>query len=295
MQEFIEKYGHKTRFKPETPEMGVKVDWGSYKGHIRFFENFYSHHLNNNRNIWVYLPPSYDTWTMKNYPVLYLQDGQNVFAGETAFGGVEWGVDDTVESLLRQGKIKEIIMVAVSNTTDRESEYTHVPDPEYGGGNLPTYAKFLIEELKPFIDSNFRTKMGPEHTGIMGSSLGGLSAFWLGWTFPEVFGIVAALSPSFWWADQHLTKEVRIDNSDSGPLKIWIDIGSAEGCSDYDNTKVSTAVEQAREMSFALMDRGYVFGRDFFYFEATGASHNEWYWNRRVAMVLMALFGLPRV
>jgi predicted alpha/beta superfamily hydrolase len=269
---------------------GVRAVGGTFTGNIWFLKDFRSAILKNRRHIWVYLPPGYDRHRELRYPVLYMQDGQNVFNSETAFAGVDWGADEAAELLIRKKYIQELIIVAVSNTPARESEYTHVPDEDRVGGRLDRYARFLIEELKPFIDRHYRTK--PYHTGIMGSSLGGLSAFYLGWTYPEIFSVVGALSPSFWWADKEIIRRVRKDRRRKGPAKIYLDMGSREDSdADDEPVDISEAVLETREMFLSLLQKGYIYGHDLYYIESVGGGHNESFWGRRVYLALMALYG----
>jgi predicted alpha/beta superfamily hydrolase len=211
--------------------MGKRARGGTLSGNIRVHEDFYSEILDNHRRILVYLPPGYKPRGKKRYPVLYVNDGQNVFDAETAFNGIDWGIDETLEYLIYEGEIREIIVVAVYNTPDRTEEYTYIPDDEEeegGGGNADAYAAFLINELKPFIDSHYKTLSDAENTGIMGSSYGGLCALYLGWTYPEVFSIVAAISPSLWWANRDLISRIANDDKPFGPSKIWLDMGTME-------------------------------------------------------------------
>jgi predicted alpha/beta superfamily hydrolase len=271
---------------------GIRAVGGTFTGNIWFHKNFRSTILKNRRHIWVYLPPGYEKSTGSRYPVLYMQDGQNVFNRETAFAGVDWGADEAAEILIRGRFIQEIIIVAVSNTPARESEYTHIPDEDKAGGKLDNYARFLIDELKPFIDEHYRTKA--EDTGIIGSSLGGLSAFYLGWSYPHVFGIVGALSPSFWWADRDIIRRVEKDRRKRGPEKIYLDMGSCEGVEEDDHRDISEAVLETREMFITLLKKGYIYGHDLYYMESVGAGHNESFWGRRIYLALMALYGKAR-
>lgn len=261
----------------------------SITGNVIIHDNFYSNHLNNTRNIWVYLPPGYDFNPDSFYPVLYMADGQNLFSRDTAFGGNEWGVDETVERLIREGAMKEIIIVGVENTIDRMSEYSHTPDPEEGGGNIENYAKFLTSELKPFIDETYRTLTDSE-TGVMGSSMGGLSSLWLGWYYPETFRIVGALSPSLWWAGKDLTRRIAEDPKSRGPEKIWLDMGTEESSRDEDQDGIRDVLEDTRTLGEIFLSKGYVLNQDLFYYEDQGARHDEWAWSQRIDDVLMKLY-----
>jgi len=271
---------------PGIPQTGC-----SFTGDVRLHKNFRSEILGNERDIYVYLPPHYGENKDAEFPVLYMADGQNLFNRETAFGGMEWGADETAQKLMESGMMKDVIIVAVSNTRDRMSEYTHVPDPKHGGGNLDTYADFLTEELKPFIDSNYKTSTLASDTGVMGSSLGGLSALYLGWKFPHTFGLVGAMSPSIWWANKDIVSRIDKDPQAKGPSKVWIDIGTRESGSDENHNGVDDAVEDARDMGNVFLKKGYAFGKELFYFEDPGASHNEYAWSQRLEKPFMALFG----
>jgi predicted alpha/beta superfamily hydrolase len=270
--------------------MGRLARGGTLTGNIRVHENFHSHILGNRRRILVYLPPGYTRRDRIRYPVLYVNDGQNLFDSDTAFAGIDWGMDETLENLIYQGEIREIIVVAIYNTPDRDDEYTPVADPYEGGGYGDDYAQFLIQELKPFIDQRYKTSPYPEETGIMGSSYGGLSALYTGWMYPEVFSIVAALSPSLWWADRHIIDYIAEEDTVAGPSKIWLDMGTEEGDDEEDEDEKYESVEEARMMADVLVEKGYEIGVDLFYYEDEGAEHNEWAWGNRIDEVLKALF-----
>src|SRR5205085_5260077 len=161
-------------------------------GNIQRHRAFPSIILRNRRDVLVYLPPGYRRFSTRRYPVLYLHDGQNVFDAATAFGGVEWGVDETAQQLIRKKLIEPLIIVAVAKTgEDRIHEFAPTPariDPpkrKRSKGLLRSYGRFLIEELKPFNDPRYRTKRGAEFTALGGSSLGGLATVVLGLWYPN--------------------------------------------------------------------------------------------------------------
>src|SRR5947199_6944399 len=155
----------------------------TFTGNIKRHRAFPSRILGNRRDILVYLPPGFRRFSRKRYPVLYLHDGQNVFDAATSFAGVEWGVDETAERLIRARIIEPLIVVAVANMgQDRVHEYTPTSGvietkgrrKKRSRGLARLYGHFLMEELKPYIDRNYRTRRGPTFTGLGGSSLGGL-------------------------------------------------------------------------------------------------------------------------
>jgi predicted alpha/beta superfamily hydrolase len=258
-------------------------------GDIRLHKDFHSKILNNDRNVIVYLPPGYDKDKQRHYSVLYLHDGQNLFDGATSFiPGQEWRVDEAAQSLIAAGKIEPLIIVGVYNAgKDRIDEYTPVQEPKYkGGGKADLYGRLLVEELKPFIDKTYRTKKDAAHTGLGGSSLGGLLSLYLGLKYPNVFGRLAVVSPSVWWANNYIVQYVEAQKK-RPPLRIWLDIGTKEG---GNATEAQTTVDGARLLKETLIKMGWKSGKDLKYFEAQGAEHNERAWAARVEQILEFLF-----
>src|SRR5690606_36165183 len=145
------------------------------------------------------LPPDYET-SAKYYPVLYMHDGQNLFDVRTSFSG-EWKVDEHLDSLFLLGDPGCIVVGIDNGGTNRINEYSPWVNPQYGGGQGDQYIEFLIETLKPYIDQNYRTLPDAEHTGIMGSSMGGLISYYGGLTNQNVFGRIGAFSSSFWFSN----------------------------------------------------------------------------------------------
>ncbi len=204
---------------------------------------------------------------------------------------MEWNLDETAERLIKEGKIREIIMVAIYNNEDRISEYTPVKDAEHGGGKLPAYADFVVKELKPFIDSNFNTSTEPSDTGFMGSSLGGISALYMGWHYPELFGLIGVVSPSLWWSDGYFIREIAGWKKPKPEIKIWLDMGTEEADRDENKNDIPDAIDSSRLMMDILINKGYIPGEDLCYYEAEGAPHNEKAWSERSDRVLIFLLG----
>src|SRR6266478_416200 len=258
-------------------------------GDIRLHKTFHSKILNNDRALIVYLPPGYDAHPKARYAVLYLHDGQNVFDGATSYiPGQEWRVDETAQSLIAAGKVEPLIIVGIYNTgKDRVDEYTPAPDAKYKmGGKADFYGRLLVEELKPFIDKSYRTLKDARHTGLGGSSLGGLVSLYLGLKYPDVFGLIAVVSPSVWWANNYIVKYVEAERK-RPPVRIWLDIGTREGSNAEAAQKT---VVDARLLKEALIRKGWKPGKDLSYFEADGAEHNERAWAARVESILEFLF-----
>jgi len=162
---------------------------------------FFMPQLNRHRRIWVYLPKSYQDHKDKYYPVLYMQDGQNLFDEQTAPFG-EWGVDECLDTL-QQLTGRECIIVGIDHGGDkRTTEYNPYDNAQYGKGEGDKYAAFLVTTLKPFIDNKFRTLRSPQNTYIAGSSLGALIALYAVMKYPGTFGAAGIFSPAFWIAPQ---------------------------------------------------------------------------------------------
>ena len=248
---------------------------------LRLHRKFRSRFLEPARTLIVYVPPDYEAQSHTRYPVLYMHDGQNLFDSETAFGGNEWRLDDTAEELIDRGVVAPLIIVGIYNTGEqRIHEYTPTADPKLGGGKADLYGGMLVEEVKPFIDKTYRTLNGPENTGLGGSSLGGLVTLHLGLKYPQVFGKLAVLSPSVWWDNKDILREIEQLPS-KPPLKIWLDMGTAEG---------GMSLEDTEMLRDAMRARGWSEGKDLAYFEIEGATHSETAWAQRVGPFLRFLF-----
>lgn len=260
-------------------------------GNIHRHADFGSNILQNKRDVWVYLPRGYRRNRREHYPVLYLNDGQNVFDAATAFNGVEWGVDETAHRLIRKRLMAPTIIVAIANKgEDRIHEYAPTPGPasrDNGArskGLLRKYGQFLTEELKPFIDKTYRTRPAAEFTGLGGSSLGGLAALVLGLWLPNVFTRLAVLSPSIWWDDEVIYDMVEaIEEGAKPPLKIWLDTGTFE-----------EGWERASGLRDRLVEKGWRLHDDLYYVEIERAEHTESAWGARMEMVLRFLFPPSR-
>lgn len=162
---------------------------------------FYMPQLNRYRRIWIYLPPSYNKLKSNTFPVLYMQDGQNLFNEQTAFAG-EWGIDESLDTL--EPKLnRPCIVIGIDNGGDkRMTEYNPYDDEKYGKGEGKQYLDFIATTLKPYIDKNYRTQKDAQHTFIAGSSMGALISLYALVQYPDVFGGAGIFSPSFWLTPQ---------------------------------------------------------------------------------------------
>lgn len=244
---------------------------------------FHSEHLPDDRDITVYLPPGYDAAPDTRYPVLYLHDGQNLFQPDRAFvKGQHWRAGETATALIEQGALAPLIIVGIDNAGARRlHEYTPTFDRRRGGGGADAYGRLIVEELKPFIDARYRTLTEAAHTGLGGSSLGGLVSLYLGLQRPDVFRRIAVMSPSVWWDRRTILRNVR-DAVPRPPLRIWVDIGTREGRHHVDNTRL---------LKVGLAKAGWVEGTDLQYEEVPDATHSEAAWADRFGRVLTFLFA----
>lgn len=258
-------------------------------GMIKTHERFKSKVLANERTVWVWLPPDYDKHKDARYPVLYMHDGQNLFDAAGAFIGIEWGADETADRLIREKAIPPIIIVGIANTPNRMSEYTPwVDESRKSGGKGEAYSTFLIDEVKPFIDKNYRTKADRMNTAVAGSSLGGLISLHLAMEHPEVFSKCAAISPALMWADGRIMKEVEAKPERLRGIRLWFDMGTKEG---RQIETFDSAVTWTRRLKQALDKGGLRSGQDYRYVEVEGGEHNEAAWAVRFDQVLEFLFA----
>jgi predicted alpha/beta superfamily hydrolase len=232
------------------------------------------------REVTVYLPPGYGERDAVRYPVLYMQDGQNLFEAERAFiPGQPWHLAEAADAAINERTAAPMIIVGVDHAGPaRIDEYTPTRDEgRKAGGKADAYGRLLLEELKPLIDSRYRTL--PNDTAIGGSSLGGLAALHLGLTHPEAFRAIAALSPSIWWDGRAILRDA--DAFDGARPRIWLDAGGREG---------AEALRDARLLRDRLRARGWT-DADLRYYEDRRGDHSERAWARRARMALEFLFA----
>lgn len=219
--------------------------------------------LNRTRRIWIYLPADY-TKSKKHYPVLYMQDGQNLFDEYTSPFG-EWGVDECLDSLIAKGK-PACIVVGIENGPQRINEYNPYDTDRFGKGEGDAYLDFLAETLKPYVDRNYRTLSSKENTIIAGSSVGGLISYYAMLKRPDIFGKAGIFSPSFW-----LAAPIRaLTDSVSGKLngKFFFYMGGKEG---------DTFIQDSKDIQESLGERSSAM--IYSVIDANG-NHNEQAWRK---------------
>ncbi len=244
--------------------------------------SFHSEILPDDRIISVYLPQQYDSEPERRFPVFYLHDGQNLIDPQTSFvAGHTWRAGSTADQMNWDGKAEPMIMVGIANTgLRRMAEYTPTRDYRLGGGAGHAYGRLLTEELKPFIDSHFRTIPDAANTGLGGSSLGGLITLYVGLEYPNVFGKLAVLSPSVWWNQRSILGFVAEYESLPRP-RIWLDIGTSEGTRHVRDTEL---------LHRRLVQQGWIQGTELQLLKAPGGVHSEDAWAARFDLVLEFLF-----
>jgi len=249
---------------------------------LRKHEQMRSRILRNARDVIVYLPPGYDDQPDRHFPVLYMQDGQNLFDPATSFiYGMHWQVREAADSLIHSGAIRPLIIVGIYNIGKiRVREYTPTRMLRLGGGRADRYARMLLRELKPFIETEYRVLAGPANTGIAGSSLGGLFALYAGLHFSDVFGRIAALSPSLWWGQGWIHRYAASIDAAHRP-RIWMDAGTREGA------RLIPTLEKLRDI---LLYRGWTLDQNLRVEIVEGGEHNEAAWAKRVGPFLQFLF-----
>jgi predicted alpha/beta superfamily hydrolase len=258
-------------------------------GDLRLHE-FRSRIFKNTRFLRVWLPPGYDDLqnSGRYYPVLYLNDGQNLFESSTAFGGAEWGVDETADRMIREGIVLPMIIVGIDNTgKDRMREY--MPHPSMHPMMLRVkgrrYPDFLMKEVMPFVERTYRVAAGPENTGLGGSSLGALIALYTAIARPGVIGRLLLESPSLWASNRQAIKQSRVVRI--WPEKIFLAAGTAEA---GNAERSRTVVDDVRELA-AIMRRAVLSENRLRMVIKENAGHTESAWAERFPEALQFLFG----
>ena len=253
-------------------------------GQLSTHSDFHSEILGSGRTVLVYTPPSYTRDPRRQFPVLYVHDGQNVFDGNTSYvPGQHWMMREAADGLVESKVIEPLLIVAVYHAGEKRiDEYTPTRS-KIGGGLADLHGRMMVEELLPYVRQRYRVLPHARHTGIGGSSLGGLASLYLGLRYPSVFGKMAVMSPSVWWDNRVILRRlVLLEHAHR--QKIWLDVGTAEGRSPRSSTK------DVRLLRDILVSRGWREGLNLHYLEAAGADHSERAWAARVPDMLKFLY-----
>lgn len=239
-----------------------------------------SRHLGEQRPFLIHLPPHYRQ-NETRYPVLYLNDGQDAVALH---------LRRTLAELMNNGRCRPFITVAIPTNEARLQEYgTAVcPNTQGLGNKAAAYSQFIVEELLPWVNQEFRTQTGPEQTAFLGASLGGLSAFDIAWNHREQFGIVGVLSGSFWWRagaeetavppNRRIAHSLVRQSKGKPGFRAWFQAGTLDEQSDRDQNGVIDAIQDTLELIDELAILGYVIEQDVIYHEVAGGRHNYDTW-----------------
>jgi predicted alpha/beta superfamily hydrolase len=248
-------------------------------GNVKIIKNFPITSLKRKRQVWVYLPHDYDTVPAKRYPVLYMNDGQNMFDPATSCSG-EWYIDETLDMYAKHGIHDGAIVVAIENSALRQREY--MP-----GMEADKYAEFMIYSLKPFIDLNFRTLPFRETTGIGGSSMGGLISLYIGLKYQSIFGKIASFSPAMGIGWNELASFSR-----KYSMKIYNDVGTDEVRKSKRLSKkyadnVIAANRTLKKIGFKETELKFIL--------EPGSTHHESAWARRFGDAFVWLFDQQEI
>lgn len=274
----IDKYGNKTENRSTTQKNGVikehvarwRHNWLPFKSNLLpkvhlISEEFEIPQLNKTRRVWALLPHDYET-SNERYPVLYLQDAQNLFNEKAAYGN--WEIDKKL-AVMSEYNIGNLIIIAVEHAEKERIKEYNVGNTVLGTGQGKKYIRFLTETLKPFVDKNFRTKSDRASTGIGGSSMGGLVSIFSGIMYPEVFGKLMIFSPSLWVVPK--IKLSILDMDEPEDTRIYLYAGGDES---------ATMIEHVKKFKKRLLNKeGFVDKMKVHLSINLQGKHNESYWS----------------
>jgi predicted alpha/beta superfamily hydrolase len=263
-------------------DVGASLVVHTLTGNIQLHKRFKSAFLPA-RDIIVYLPPDYEKETPRRYPVMYMQDGQNLFDAATSFfAGQERHMDERAQALIAENKIEPLIIVGIySSGLARKNEFTTRTATQ--PGEADSYGRMLVEEIKPFVDSHYRTLTDRAHTGLGGASMGGTVSLYLGIKYAKIFGRLAVTSPAAFRDDEMVVRYVQSLKSKTNQ-QVCLSAGTAEP---------SIFLNSTRHLRQALIDKGWKDGADLSYMEAPGSQHNPDERALRVDHLLTTLFRTP--
>ncbi len=275
----------------QTPK---RISGEGISGAIFRYQNYKSKFVNV-RNVDVWLPKDYTK--NKKYAVLYMHDGQNLFNPKTSFGGIEWNVDETLQKLIDERKVRDTIVVGIWNTAQRTIEYA--PQKPYDlvnhkgkkkskfvtlkEGMSDKYLKFIVSELKPFIDENYSTKSDRDNTFIMGSSMGGLMSLYAISEYPQIFGGAGCISTHFPLGEGAMLEYMKKNLPSPENHKIYFDYGTKTLDANY---------EPFQKKADSLMKKkGYKRDKNWTTQKFEGEEHSEKSWRKRVDIPLKFLLA----
>ena len=267
-----------TRLRGVTPRriaLWPRIRGRRARGSLVTLPDVVSPELGNSRDLVLWLPPGYAR-SERRYPVIYMHDGQNLFDPRTSYAE-PWRVDRAMERA-SAGSVDAIVVAIPNQGIERIDEYSPFVDARAGGGKGDRYLDWLIGTVKPLVDDRFRTRPERAHTGMAGSSMGGLITLYAYLRDPAVFGFVGVMSPSLWFAGRSIFSTLA--ESPHIPGRIYLDIGAREG---------KGALDDARRLRDLLSEKGYAPGSELRWVEDPRGHHNEVDWGRRFTDAVMFL------
>lgn len=256
-------------------------------GHVHIIRDFASPQEGFTRTVRIYTPDGYDHAPHHRFPVLFMHDGQNVFAHPESAVFDTWCANLTLEHLVGEGRAEPWIIVGIDSGPGRLEEYSPWNESRANvQARGEAYARFIVETLKPYVDDTYRTRQGPEWTAIMGSSLGGLMSLYLGWKYPEVFGRIGALSPSVMWSESKLFHHWKAHSRRWS--RIYLDAGADEWINP--GGVPLPYGEATRDFYVHLKQLGYA-DHELALVLEPGGQHHETAWQRRLPLAMNWLLG----
>lgn len=256
-----------------------RVNHGQITGTVKYHRALKGAGLQD-RDLVVWLPTGYEADSTRRYPVIYMQDGQNIFDPVTSSFGTDWSIDETADDLIKKKSIEPVIVVGIYNTSDRMKEYTP-------GDKGTAYMNFVVKTVKPLIDSTYRTKPDRKNTIVGGSSAGGIISFMLVWEHTDVFSKAICMSPAFRnpGASGGWNYVTAVQQSDSKKKDVffYLDNGGV-GL----ESQLQPGID---EMISVLKAKGYEEGKDFVFVHDATAKHFEADWAQRFPNALRLVLG----
>ena len=277
---------------PDDAPFMANLPGAGVEGTLLYWHDTASEFLDEDRNVVIWLPPGYEDTPDKRYKVIYMSDGENLFDPRIASWGVDWGIDEAMMRGVNEGSFEPAIVVGTWSTAKRGLEYSPWHD-------APQYARFLIEELMPRVNAEFRTKTGPANTFAMGSSMGGLLSFYLVRNHSDVIGACGCVSSHFALSEQMFAGYFGEDRENADPTPYVVrDIQAGEALSggrfyfDYGTETLDSTYEKDHApVERWFRKQGLKKNRDYKFVKYEGADHSERAWRARVLDQLEWLLG----
>lgn len=239
------------------------------------------------RDVHVHLPPGYDAARRDKYPLLLLNDGQNLFhgsagsagsAGSSGIGG-QWGADVVVDRLVTTRQIPAVVVAGIEHAGERRvAEFTPTPGRNADAGKAREYARLVLNEVLPGLARDFHVRTDAAGLTLGGSSMGGLVTLWMALSFPGRFGRLIVMSPSVWWDDRVILRRLEAKSFEPAP-RVWLDVGKREG---------AIVLRDVRALRDALRADSRLHLK---YVEDDDGDHSELSWGRRLADALVWIYG----